>query len=96
MTLDTVYTALCAGVFWSCFCRLVRTNGTTHSVVRLGFWVLGAAALAGALSPWIWAVRASWPAVGMAAGMLILQAFTASQWRDGVPAQFQRGASHGV
>lgn len=90
MMLNVVYTALCAGIFWSCFCRLVRTNEHTHAVARAGFWVLGAASLSGAVAPWLWDTKSDWPHVAQAAGILILQAYTSRYWRRGVPPQFQK------
>lgn len=90
MTLTVIHTAICAALFWSCFCRLVRTDDNTYPAVRLGFAALGAGALASTVAPWLWGTHANWPSTGLAAGMLLAQGVTARFWRDGVPPHFQK------
>lgn len=91
MSLTVIHTAICVALFWSCFCRLVRTDDDTYPAVRLGFAALGAAALASAVAPWAWDTPTSWPSTALAAGMLLAQGATAKFWRVGVPAHLQRG-----
>lgn len=85
-------------LFWTCFCRLVRTDGQTFWQVRAGFAVLGAVAVALMLAPFGWlapclpAVRPSVAQVSLLAAIVLVQALTARFWRDGVPCHFQRGA----
>ena len=92
MTLTVIHTAICVALFWSCFCRLVRTDGETYPSVRFGFAVLGASALASAVGQWAWGVAPAWPSTGLAAATLLAQGITARFWRDGVPNHFQRKA----
>ena len=92
MTLTVIHAAICAALFWSCFCRLVRTDHDTYPSVRLGFTVLGAGALASAVAPWTWDVHHSWPSTALAGATLLAQGVTARFWRDGVPCYFQRKA----
>lgn len=83
-------TVICAALFYTCFCRLVRTNGDTHTSIRLAFVVLACA------SAWCLAVPIRTgvpPQVGqlvIEAAMAIVQGLTARYWRDGVPVHFQR------
>ena len=90
MTLTVINTAICVALFWSCFCRLVRTDDSTYPSVRFGFAALGAGALASAVAPWVWGTCANWPSTTLAAGILLAQGVTARFWRLGVPAHFQR------
>lgn len=84
-------TVICAALFYTCFCRLVRTNGDTHTSIRLAFVVLASA------SAWCLAVplKSGEAPTGaqliIEAAMAIVQALTARYWRDGVPVHFQRG-----
>lgn len=92
MTLTVIHAAVCMALFWSCFCRLVRTDHDTYPSVRLGFTVLGAGALASAVAPWAWDVHHSWPSTALAGATLLAQGITARFWRAGVPNHFQRKA----
>lgn len=82
---------LCAAMFWGAFCRLVRVNHQTKALIRLAFWLIGAAACAGLTQP----LRAGWePSLFemlLLSGVVTMQMVTAPRWRDGVPAKFQVG-----
>lgn len=83
-------TVICAALFYTCFCRLVRTNAETHTSIRLAFVVLASA------SAWCLAVPLKTgvpPQDGqlvIEAAMALVQGLTARYWRDGVPGHFQR------
>lgn len=83
-------TVICAALFYTCFCRLVRTNGDTHTSIRLAFVVLACAAVWCLAMP----LRSGIPPQGtqlvIEAAMALVQALTARYWRDGVPVHFQR------
>lgn len=82
---------LCAAMFYGAFCRLVRCNCQTRVPIRLGFWMIGAAACAGLIQP----LRGGWePSLFellLCAGVVTVQMVTSPRWRDGVPAKFQVG-----
>lgn len=88
--------ALCAALFWTCFCRLVRTDEGTATPVRFGFVVLASCAVAcglaplGLLDPLLPAERPSWAQVLIVGAMVTVQGLTARYWRNGVPCHFQR------
>jgi hypothetical protein len=88
--------ALCASLFYTCFCRVVRTNAGTHEPVRLAFVVLASVAVACAIAPFGWlqpclpAQPPGWTQITLLAAMVLVQALTARYWRDGVPCHFQR------
>lgn len=82
-------TVICSVLFYTCFCRLVRTNGDTHTSIRLAFVVLASA------SAWCLAVPLKTgvpPQDGqliIEGAMALVQGLTAKYWRDGVPVHFQ-------
>jgi len=87
---------LCGALFWTCFCRVVRTNGDTHLPVRTAFVVLAMVAIAVAVGPFGWLApcmpvqRPSAGQLALEGAMLLVQGLTARYWKDGVPCHFQR------
>lgn len=86
---------LSGALWWTCFCRLVRTDTKTHMAVRVAFCLLaavaGACAVApfGVLAPILPADVPSLMQLVLLAGMVIVQGLTARFWKDGVPSHFQ-------
>lgn len=99
-TIVTVNAALCAALFWTCFCRIVRTDEGTAAPVRLGFVVLASCAIAcglapfGLLLPVLPAERPTWAQVLIVGAMVSVQGLTARYWRNGVPCHFQTEQRH--
>ena len=90
--MTTINTLFCSTLFYTCFCRLVRTNRDTERGVRLAFHVLATAALfclAAPFMPWL-AYKPQAPALVIEGAMALVQALTARYWRDGVPCHFQK------
>lgn len=90
-----VNTVFCAMLFYTCFCRLVRTNSETFVSIRLAFIGLAAASVAAGLAPLMGNYRPEWPVLVIEGAMTGVQAITALHWRDGVPSHFQKGCRHG-
>ena len=83
---------ICAALFYTCFCRLVRTSRDTERGVRLAFCVLATASafcLAAPFVPWL-AYKPQAPALVITGAMTLVQAITARYWRNGVPCHFQK------
>ena len=86
---------LAGALWWTCFCRVVRTDTQTHMAVRVAFCLLAAVAAACAIAPFgvfAPALPADEPSVMqlvLLAAMVIVQTLTAKFWKDGVPAHFQ-------
>ncbi len=86
---------LSGALWWTCFCRVVRTDTQTHLAVRAAFCLLaavaGACAIApfGVLEPLLPAAEPGVMQLVLLAGMVIVQGLTVSFWKDGVPAHFQ-------
>lgn len=96
--------ALGAFLFWSCFCRMTKTDRDTHREVRWAFLFKGACSgiLAGApllpiLMPreatWAPYTTPTWVWLTFLLSVAIVQVVTAHHWRDGVPREFQRGSA---
>lgn len=82
-------------LWWTCFCRVVRTDTQTHLAVRAAFCLLAAVAAAsaiapfGVLSPLLPSDTPGVMQLILLAAMVTVQGLTARFWRDGVPSHFQ-------
>lgn len=85
------YELLCAALFYTVFCRLVRSNNQTRRLVRLAFLVLGTVSAMGMAAPLAWGLHPDWMTVALLASFLLVQVVTAIYWQDGVPITFRRG-----
>lgn len=96
MVLIIINAALCGALFYTCFCRIVRTDSTTVTPVRLAFCLLASASAACMVSPLGWLeplLPRHEPHVSqlvLAGSMFVVQALTARYWRDGVPCHFKK------
>lgn len=98
--------AFAAGLAWSCFCRLVRTDARTEREIRWAIWLQGVAAglvLGAPILPLLvpellghghfkWQPWSTpvWVYVVLLISAALMQWTTAKFWRDGPPASFQR------
>ncbi len=89
-----INTVLSAALFYTCFCRLVRTDETTLVLVRAAFMALGAAAICSVVAPFIWEYRPRFIVLALLAAFTVMQAVTAHHWRQGVPCQFRKEAGN--
>lgn len=96
MLLLIINCTLATGLFWTCFCRVVRTDDDTEPAVRAAFCLLASVALVvgvapfGLLSPVLEVERVPVTQVLLLGGIVLVQGLTARYWRDGVPPHFQR------
>lgn len=88
-------TVLSAALFYTCFCRLVRTDETTLVLVRGAFMALGAVSICSVVAPFIWGYRPQALGLALLAAFTVMQAVTAHHWRHGVPCQFRKEAANG-
>lgn len=93
MTLSVINAMVCAGLFWTCFCRACRTNDNTYRSIRLALLTLGACAIASGVAPWAWGIYPTLVQVALTTGMLMIQAATARAWAGGVLTCYQRSCS---
>lgn len=90
MMLDLINLGVCAALFWTCFCRVTRTNEKTFRSVRLALTVLAGASLGSGVAPWLWDIPATPLCTLLALGMFATQASMSRFWRAGCPAVIQR------
>jgi hypothetical protein len=98
--LDTLmlmmHVALCAVIFWTCFCRQARSTHRTRPQIRAAFWLLAVGALVLGAAPWAPALwdwphyYPTWPVLLLQAAVAHVQLATAHYWRRGVPDSFAR------
>lgn len=88
-----VWEVLCAALFYSAFCRLVKVDKTTRLDVRIAIFLLGLASLVGLGAPlYGWAPDiVSLITIG---AVVLMQAVTARHWSHGVPRQFVDSQYH--
>lgn len=97
-TVLAAHTVLCAILFWSAFCRIVKTNEReTYLVIRVSFSVAGMAALVMMIAPfghllWPWfpKYRVHPAVLLMLASFVSVQVSTARHWRHGTPKSFTK------
>lgn len=90
LILLALHVGLSLGLWYSVFCRAVKSDCTVRADVRAAFVVLGTAALASALAPFLWGLVPSWPVCALLAGFVLVHWVTARHWSNGVPYAFLR------
>lgn len=83
-----LHEALCAALFFTVFCRAVKTDATVRADVRFAFFVLGIAACAGMVAPVAWAHQPNAYDLLLLGAVVLVQAITAHHWAEEVPPQF--------
>lgn len=85
--LMTTWEVICLLLFWSVFCRSLRTSIKTRLDIRLSLWLVGVASLFGLGAPlygWVPNVVS----LVMVGSVAILQIVMSKHWKDGVPYYF--------
>lgn len=77
-----LHEALCLVLWYTIFCRSVKTDKHVRADVRAALVLLGSVALAGVVAPLAWAWEPD------AWGLALLQFVTAAYWAHGVPDGF--------
>jgi len=83
-----IHEVLCFALFFTVFCRAVKTDQTVRMDVRLAFFVLGIAACAGMVAPITWAHEPDTFQLFLLGAVVLVQAVTAHHWNEEVPPQF--------
>jgi hypothetical protein len=79
----------CALLFFTVFCRLVKTTCDTHVAIRIAYWALGSAAALGMAWPFMgWSMQWFTPLITVA--IVLMQSVTARYWAAGLPEQFRK------
>lgn len=80
---------LCLMLFYSCFCRAVKSDTRVHMDVRLAFNMLGGVACWGMAAPLMGHEPGSF-SLSLLGAIVYTQWVTASHWSDGVPVRFMK------
>ena len=83
-----IHELLCAALFYTVFCRAVKSNADVKTDVRLAFFALGSAAIMGMVAPLAWGHQPSIFDLALLSSVVLVQILTAHHWRDGVPEHF--------
>lgn len=83
-----IHEALCCALFYTVFCRAVRSDARVKVDVRFAFWVLGVVSIMGMAAPIVWAHAPSVFDLALLFAVVLVQAVTAKHWTGGVPEFF--------
>jgi len=89
-TLILIHELLCLALFYSVFCRAVRTCTRVRADVRLAFVALGVVACVGMAAPLAWGMVPSLFGLALLAAVALVQLVTAHYWQSGVPDRFYK------
>lgn len=79
---------LCMALFFTVFCRAVKTDATVRADVRFAFFVLSTVACMGMVAPLAWAYDPGPFELSLLAAVVLVQTITAHHWRHEVPPTF--------
>lgn len=82
-----VWEVLCVALFWSVFCRSVRTNKTTRLNFRLALLLVGLGSLLGFGAP-LYGWQPDSVTMIIVLSVVCMQVVTAAYWGHGVPERF--------
>lgn len=89
-TMILIHELLCAALFYSVFCRAVRSCESVRADVRFAFFVLGVVACAGMAAPLVWGLVPDPFGLALLGAITIVQLVTAHHWSAGVPDRFYK------
>lgn len=75
-------------LFYTCFCRAVKTSKAVRPDVLAAFWLLGCIACLAMFAPLTFGYRPDWMSLSLLASIVIVQIVTSAHWRDGIPKEF--------
>lgn len=93
MTIDfmiLIHELLCAALFYSVFCRAVRSCGSVRADIRFAFFLLGIVSCAGMAAPLVWGLIPDPFGLALLAAITVVQLVTAHHWSAGVPDRFYK------
>ena len=88
MTLLIAHEILAAMLFYTCFCRAVKTNGTVRKDVLVALWFLGSVSSISMFAPLAFGWEPDCMSVLLLLSMVIVQVVTAAHLRYGIPKEF--------
>lgn len=91
MALDislVAHETLCAALFYSVFCRAIKSCRKVRLDVRIAFFLLGAVSCAGMAAPIAWSFIPDPLWLTLLSSVVFVQIATSLHWDDGVPVRF--------
>jgi len=82
---DVVQALIALCITYTCWCRIRKMDASTLPAIRHTFALLFAVSLLMAIAPWVWAMPATPMSLAFTSVVLLMQAVTATLWRDGLP-----------
>lgn len=73
------------GLAYTCYCRLKKMGVETLPAIQHTFALMFTVSLALAFAPWVFKMAASPMSLAFTSAVLLMQAVTATLWRDGLP-----------
>lgn len=83
-----IHELLCVLLFYTVFCRAVKTNERVRSDIRFAFFLLGLVACGGMAAPIAWGFVPDLFSLSLLAGVALVQVVTTYHWRHGVPDRY--------
>lgn len=78
-------------LFYTCFCRAVKTDRRVRKDVLAAFWLLGTVSIVAMFAPLAFQWRPDFMSLALILSILIVQLVTAAHWRHGIPREFING-----
>ena len=75
-------------LFYTCFCRAVKTNKTVRRDVLAAFWFLGIVASLSMFAPLSFGWRPDLVSLALLAAIVFVQLVTSTHWRHAIPHGF--------
>lgn len=85
-----IHETLCAAIFFSVFCRSVKSSEKVRADVRAAFLSLGTVACVGMAAPLVWGLVPDLFVLSMLAAIAFVQIVTSRHWHAGVPHSYYR------
>lgn len=88
MTILVIHEALSIILFYTCFCRAVKMDGSTRQAVLLSFWLLSMASVLCIFAPLALSWEPDVVSIFLLFAIVVVQLVTSSYWRHGVPRDY--------
>lgn len=88
MTILVIHEILSVILFYTCFCRAVKTDSSTRREILLSFWALSMASVVCIFAPLAFNWQPDSVSMILLLAVVIVQVTTSTYWRQGVPRDY--------
>lgn len=85
-----LHVVLSAGLFWSCFCRLSKTNTSTSVFLRTSLIFTALISIAFMVAPFIWGLQPDFWKNAILTSAVLARIAGSKQWAFGVPEAYTK------